>query len=515
MSVNPVKEKVKTLPRAPGVYFFKDSQDQIIYIGKAAVLRNRVRQYFQTNKDFDNKTIALVNDIANLDWIEVESEIDALFLESEMVKRYLPRYNILLRDDKSQLYIRINMKDEWPHISYTRNPADDGADYFGPYYNAPPVRQAMRYLRRAFPYYVKAPKAGVRPSLDAHIGLEPVGLTSSEYKNNLKQLISYIKGNRTAIIKEYENLMKIAAMDQDYEKAAFFRNRLFQLNQLKRRISFSDSEAISISKDRALRQIVQLFNLKKEPFRIEGYDISHMSGKDVVASQVVFTNGVSNRAEYRKYKMYSQRNDDYQNMKEVMTRRFTGRNKNAPPPNLILIDGGKGQLGAAATVLKDLNINIPLVSMAKNDELIMVHDELSNIDTSYLINLLKQPQKGVSVLREGDFLVLNLHVGKGGLGSHAKNLSAGQTDSQYQDVVQLFQRIRDESHRFAISYHTTLKRSGQTRNALEEIPGIGPKTRQKLLRQFGSVKGVAAASGEQISLVVGKAKAKLIKEQLK
>ena len=509
-----LKTKLKTLPLSPGVYFHKSKSGEIIYVGKAAVLKNRVRQYFQKNKDFDIKTQALVAEIADVDWTETETEIDALFLESEMVKRYLPRYNILLRDDKSQIYIRINMKDAWLHVSYTRNPLDDGAEYFGPYYNSVPIKKALRYLRKVFPYFTKAPRDGERPSLDAHIGLDPKNITSEEYKKNLRQLISYIKGNRSVLIKEFEMRMKLAAAKQNFEEAAKYRNRLYNLNELKRRISFSDTESIDLSKDHALMLIKNLFNLTQPPARIEGYDISHMSGANVVASQVVFTNGVSNRQEYRKYKMHVQRNDDYKNMQEVIIRRFSGRNKNETKPNLILIDGGKGQLRASGEVMAQLGLNMPIISLAKNDEELVVHSELSNIDTANLQRLIAAPQKGISVIRQDNFYIINLHVGKGNLSSHSKNLDAGHTDSKYLDVVKLFQRIRDESHRFAVSYHTVLKRNQQTKNALEEIPGIGPKTRQKLIKALGSVKSVQHASEEEIAAIIGQSKAKYIKKQL-
>nr|MBP9738884.1 GIY-YIG nuclease family protein [Candidatus Saccharibacteria bacterium] len=147
-----LQAKLKTLPRDPGVYFHKSKTGEVIYVGKAAVLKNRVRQYFQTSRPFDPKTEALVSEIYDTDWITVETELDALFLESEMIKRYKPRYNILLRDDKSQLYIRIPMKDTYPAVSFTRGPMDDGADYFGPYYNGWAVKKAMKHLRKIFPY---------------------------------------------------------------------------------------------------------------------------------------------------------------------------------------------------------------------------------------------------------------------------------------------------------------------------------------------------------------------------
>ena len=511
---NDLKNKLKTLPNSPGVYFHKSKTGEIIYVGKAVVLKNRVRQYFQKNKNFDIKTQALVNEIADVDWTETETEIDALFLESEMIKRYMPRFNILLRDDKSQIYIRINMKDDWPHVSYTRNPLNDGAEYFGPYYNALPVKKALRYLRKIFPYFTKPPKPSERPSLDAHIGLDPKNITSEEYKKNLRQLISYVKGNRSALIKEFQMQMNLAAQQQEFERAAEYRNRLHYMKELKRQISFSDSDMINLEKDFALVLIKQLFNLSKPPARIEGYDISHMSGFGVVASQVVFSNGASNRSEYRKYKMSVQRNDDYRNMQEVITRRFSGRNKNEPKPDLILIDGGKGQLKVASEVLKMLSLNIPIISLAKNDEELIVRAKLSNIDTDYLDKLIAEPEKGVSVILKNDYYIVNLHIGKGNLSSHAKNLDGGKTDSSFMTVVKLFQRVRDESHRFAVSYHTVLKRSQQTKNILEELPGVGPKTRQKLIKALGSVRAIEQASEDEVAVVVGRKKAQQIKNHL-
>lgn len=185
-----LEAKLKTLPTSPGVYFHKSKNGEIIYVGKAAVLKNRVRQYFQSKKDFDAKTLALVRDIYDTDWVETESEIDALFLESEMVKRYMPQYNILLRDDKSQLFVRIDVNGEWPTVGFTRNPADDKAKYIGPFYNGYAVKKALRYLRKVFPYYTKEPRRD-KQSLDMQIGLEPaLDVTSMEYKASLKKLIN-------------------------------------------------------------------------------------------------------------------------------------------------------------------------------------------------------------------------------------------------------------------------------------------------------------------------------------
>lgn len=499
-----LKAKLKTLPASPGVYFHKDKTGHIIYIGKAAVLKNRVRQYFQSSRQMDIKTQALVAEIDDTDWIETDSEIDALFFESEMVKRYMPRYNILLRDDKSQIYVRIDMKNEWPYVSFTRNPADDGAEYFGPYYNGYALKKALRYLRKTFPYYTRAPKADTRPSLDAHIGLEPYGLTSQEYHTELRKLISYIKGNRQGLVRELERDMKAAARQQDFEKAAVLRNRLQNLRELRRRIMFGDKEFIDISKDYALGDLTDLLNLDKVPARIEGFDISHASGTNVVASQVVFVNGASSRSDYRKYKTRIERNDDFANMNEIITRRLSPKNLKAwGRPDLVLIDGGKGQLAAAIEARDNSGQPaIPFIGLAKREEQIVIASSIQSVarnsslqsSSGVELNLQKLKDLGGYVTPSDQFLLVNL--------LHSSH------------IVKLLQRIRDESHRFAVSYHTVLKRQRQTASDLELIPGIGPATRRKLIRAFGSLRAVTEADTEKIAEIVGASRAGLIKKYL-
>jgi len=510
-----LEAKLKTLPHTPGVYFHKSASGEIIYVGKAAVLKNRVRQYFQSTRDMDIKTQALVAEIEDTDWIETESEIDALFFESEMVKRYMPRYNILLRDDKSQTYVRIDMKSERPHVEFTRNPVDDEAEYFGPYYNGFALKKALRYLRRTFPYYTKAPREGERPSLDAHLGLAPIYMTSDEYHAELRKLISYLKGNRVQLMKELERDMKVAAGLQNFELATKLRNRLYNLKELQRRIMFGDKEFLDISKDKALSQLVDLFKLTKAPARIEGYDISHMSGTNVVASMVVFTNGVSDRASYRKFKMTKQQNDDYASMYETIWRRTSEKNmKSWGKPDLLLIDGGKGQLDAAIKALEERHLQLPVVSVAKREEEIIVHKTRSGIEVSALTLLIEQPIPGASVMSSGDYYVVNLHPGQLNAGAHSGNLRGASLHSTYTDVVKLFQRIRDESHRFAVSYHTVLKRQKQTASNLEDIPGIGPATRRKLIKTFGSLRAVEVATVEQRIAAIGAAKAAILNAYL-
>jgi excinuclease ABC subunit C len=488
-----LQSKLKTLPNSSGVYFHKDKKGEIIYIGKAAILKNRVKQYFQSSRDMDIKTLALVSEIADTDWVETESEIDALFLEAEMVKRYMPRYNILLRDDKSLMYVRIDMKNEWPYVGFTRNPIDDGADYFGPYYNGFAVKKALRYLRRIFPYYAKQPVLKTKKSrldLDDHLGLSPVGMTSEQYKASLRRLIGYIKGNRKTIVADLEKDMKAAAGKYDFETATIIRNRICSLRELQRRIVFGDKEFLDINKDEALRDLVNILGLTKTPARIEGYDISHMSGTNVVASMVVFKNGASDRSEYRKFKTRVERNDDFSNMNEILTRRLSDKNiKSWGRPDLILIDGGKGQLDAALQARDRLGWQaIPMIGLAKRDEQIVLKNNSSLLKP----NLVKLH---MNIEVTDDFILINL--------------------PKSSPLIKLLQRIRDESHRFAVSYHTVLKRAKQTTSLLDDIPGIGPKTRSKLIRKFGSIKGLKSATESDIALIIGMSKTQLVISYIK
>ena len=487
-----LQEKLKSLPASPGVYLHKSANGEIIYVGKAAVLKNRVRQYFQSSKDFDSKTKALVADIYDTDWIETDSEIDALFLESELVKRYMPKYNVLLRDDKSQIYIRINMNDEKPYVSFTRNPLDDGAEYYGPYFNGFVLKKAMRQLRRVFPYYVKSQKNINKLDLDVHLRLSPSeDLSSSEYKKSLRRLIGYIKGEKKQIFKQLESDMKSAAAKHDFERATSLRDQIFNLKELRRKIMFGDKEFLNISKDQALSDISQLLGFKKNPGRIEGFDISHMSGSNVVASMVVFVNGVSNRSEYRKFKTHFERNDDFANMNETITRRFSEKNmKSWGMPDLLLIDGGKGQLDAAIKAMSSLNINVPAIGLAKREEQIVVSLEKSNviIDQSFVSKL-------------------------GGYSEYTENYALINLENN-SHIIKLLQRIRDESHRFAVSYHSALKLAKQKSSVLSEIPGIGQATQRKLMKKFGSVSAIKSASQQDISNLIGVTKAEIVKKYL-
>lgn len=493
--------KLQTLPREPGVYFHKDARGEIIYVGKAARLSNRVRQYFQKSRGRDAKTEALVAEIVDTDWMVVESELEALFLEAEMVRRYMPRYNILLRDDKSMSYIRIDYDSDFPTVSTTRRPLDDGARYFGPYLSTISVRQALKVLRRIFPFATRHIGGQKRTTLYYHLGLDPgleEGKTSlADYRANLRRLMAVIEGKKHTIERELEKEMKQKARTQDFEGAARARNQLFALQNLSKQMIFSDKEFLDISKDHALTELVDLLSLDKFPRRIEGYDISHMQGSDVVASMVVFTNGVSNKGEYRKFKTRKNQNNDFYNMNETIKRRLSERNLKAwGKPDLFLIDGGKGQLDAAIKARDELAQQdaklgqIPFIGLAKREEQIVIQIAASNVT----LNAAVLQKLGGFASESRDFVLVNV--------PHNTNL------------VKLLQRIRDESHRFAVSYHTVLKRKRQTASALDDIPGIGPTTRKKLLRTFGSLRGVTQATETQLAAAVGPARAKHLRQHL-
>lgn len=411
-----LKAKLKTLPAAPGVYFHKNKDGEIIYVGKAAVLKNRVRQYF--HKDLkDPKTEALKADIYDTDWIVVDTEMDALFLESEMIKRYKPKWNILLRDDKTVSYVRIDLKSEVPYVSITRQPLDDKATYIGPFYAKLPIERALRVLRKVFPFYTK-PFDG-KKTLDTDLGLTPgieiLKSTPAEYKKNLRKLIRYLEGDREKLVKEIEKEMLTAAKTEDFERAAELRNQYFGLLELKKKIVFSDKEFLDISSDQALLALEKLLHLPAPPRRIEGYDISHEQGTNVVGSMVVFTNGVSDRSEYRKFKLRSQKNDDPGSMREIIERRL--KHPEWPYPDLIILDGSVGQLSAVLDLLKERNI--PIVGRDKSG------DHIKNADVKLVIP------------SDDDFKMIRIAPG-----SH---------------IAHLISRIDDESHRFAITYHRLLK----------------------------------------------------------
>ena len=437
-----LKQKLNKLPAEPGVYFHKNAAGEIIYVGKAAVLKNRVRQYFQKSQK-DIKTLALVAEINDTDWITVDTEMDALFLESEMIKRYMPKWNILLRDDKTVSYIRVDMKSEVPYISFTRNPVDDKATYIGPFYGKSSVEKAVRMLRRIFPYYTK-PYDG-KKSLDTDLGLTPgieIGKTTpTDYKRNLKKLMRYLEGDREKLLKDLEKTMNAEAKAGNYELAAEARDQLFGLKELKKKIVFSDKEFLDISSDQALLQLQKLLGLKEPPRRIEGYDISHQSGTNTVASMVVFINGASARSEYRKFKICTSTNDDLKSMIEVITRRL--KHKEWEFPDLIVLDGGQTQVNAILPLVKPYNI--PVIGRNKSGD----HSHSAGV-----VLVIPSANSAKMQINGTDFQAA---TPQNSTDVQLLTLPAGS------HIARLIARIDEESHRFAITYHTLLKRKSMLR----------------------------------------------------
>lgn len=480
-----LQNKLKQLPAEPGVYIYKDASGKIIYIGKASILKRRVSSYFQKNHR-DIKTPILVENIADVDWMVTSSEIEALFLESELIKRHKPLYNIELRDDKNFLYIKITTSEDFPRVSYVRRPQDDKATYFGPFVSGGSVRAAMRYLRRIFPYITDAawPKVS---ALQHQIGVSPPpDISSADYKANVRKLMMVLRGDSTKLMREVESAMKQAAKAKRFEEAARLRDQYLALKSLSRKVVFGKEETFDLTLDQALNGLAERLGLSGAPQRIEAYDISNFAGGDAVSSMIVFTNGLPDQREYRHYKMRTKGPNDFAMMAETMRRRFSGKH-DWRLPEVILIDGGKGQLTAASEVLDELGVRIPTFGLAKR------YEEVIRLRRDIPLAAKMKPEEGDEMLEEEVFTTLRI-----------------RHDSP---TLQLLQRVRDEAHRFAVSYHTHLRDKRTKTSLLDGIHGIGPATRKKLVRSFGSVAGVSRASLLELTEVVGK-KATLVYEAL-
>lgn len=479
-----LKARLAELPGDPGVYLYKDKKDTIIYVGKASILKRRVRSYF-TKQHSDTKTNVLVSHIQSIDWIVTSSEVEALFLEAELIKRYKPIYNVDLKDDKNFIYIKITTQEDYPKIDIVRRPADDKSRYFGPFVSAGMVREALRYLRRIFPYFSNS-RLVAKSALEYQIGVAPHPDTpKADYRKNIHRLIMVLEGKSKVLERELERDMEKAAKASHFEEAAQTRDQYLSLKALSRKVIFGAQETFDITMDQALTGLADRLGMKSLPKRMECYDISNFQGGDAVSSMVVFTNGTPHHSEYRKFKMTTKGPNDFGMMAETMQRRFSGRHPDWALPDLIIIDGGKGQLAAATAVLDELKVTIPAVGLAKRHEQIVQR----TIDAPEVY-----PGQKTEAVTDGEFRVISL--------PHSSR------------VVQLLQRIRDEAHRFAITYHKSLRDKRTKTSLLDTIPGIGPVTRKKLIRTFGSVAGVKQATQTELVKVVGASMARVIKERL-
>lgn len=594
--------KLDRLPQAPGVYLMKGTGGEILYIGKANVLADRVRSYFQKGADLTPKNRLLVLSVTDIETMVTRSELEALILENNLIKRHRPRFNVILRDDKNYPYLRLPIKEAFPRFTIVRKVQNDGALYYGPYVPAGALRETLRVIRKVFPLAtceIEIDGKAERPCIEYEIKrcMGPcVGYqTSKDYHEIVRQTRMFLEGRDTELLDGYRTQMEAASEREDFEEAARIRDRIFKIertlerqrvaqteivdqdivglardgaaadiqmlfvrggllvgrkdfhwgqvadqpdNELVRSVieqfynkevippkqvllplalpeadlisrwlserkgekvqvlapergtkhhlvQMAEENAVAALKDHlrdeatervAVEELQKLLHLKKAPTRIEGFDISNIQGNQGVASMVVWEAGGAKKGEYRKFRIKTVEGaDDFASMREVVLRHYSGvKEDQRPLPDLILIDGGIGQLGAAMDALRELGLSrIDIVALAK--------------------------AKGVK--EERIFL------------PGRKNPVILRPSSP---ATHLLQRIRDESHRFAITYHRKLRSRALLASNLDEIAGVGPAKRRDLLRYFGSLEALAAASEADLQRVggVGPRTAKEIRKAL-
>ena len=531
-----IRKKLSSVPHKPGVYLHKDRFGSVIYVGKARDLRKRVSQYFHPSRrmGWDLKFNALVEAIADFDFHVVRSDAESYLLESKLIKEFKPRFNISFRDDKRFLMLKVNLNDPIPNFTFARFKKDDGARYFGPFANAGALRNTLTLARRQFNLRgcrVFTPtEADYKHCLYAHLKYctaPCVGnVTREQYLEQVRATCDFLEGQSREMQSELETEMKRAAAAHDFERAASLRDLIRDLQDTWKRTEKFEripyTLPLSINPENDLVELGKILDLPAPPQRIEGFDISNISGTFKVASLVSFKNGRPDRTNYRRFKIKTvEGQDDFASIAEVVRRRYARllneANKSAAPPsqktqdddsgeaipqelqkvvdetsrqvrrgisvgqasslsqtknenkngdrqdacptlpNLILIDGGRGQLNAACEQLKKLGLEkVPVIGLAKEFEEI------------YL------PEKS-------DPLRLGL--------DHS--------------AVKLLQRIRDECHRVANSYNAQLRLKKISESVLDEFPGIGERRKSALLKKFGSVRRLQLATVEQISEVPG------------
>ena len=601
------REKAAQLPDAPGVYLFRDARTTVVYVGKARSLRNRVRSYFLESRWADAKTGSLALEIADIESILVDNEREALALEHNLIKQYKPKFNVMLRDDKTYPYIKLTLAEKYPRVYFTRKVKKDGALYFGPYFPAGLARRILTFVHKRFlvpSCFVDLTKAHPRPCLQFFIKrcLGPCvrGLTTDDrYAEAVRDVRMFLDGRRRDLMKSIEERMMAAAEQERFEEAASYRDLLRTIEDIedrqriaaaqgddtdviayyaeaplvaanvfhlrggrvvdRREFYWEDLESfdpheflpsllkqlyldaeylprmihvpidfeecglleetltdraghkveiftpqrgtkrsfLELVESNAKHSFEQRFRVMKptskaigealqnalslpeEPKRIESFDISHIQGTDTVASMVVWESGRMKKSDYRKFIVRGaegpggrprSENDDFASMFETVTRRYKRlQEENKPMPSLVLIDGGLGQLHAAAQALEGLQIiNQPVASIAKKEE------------TLYVLG------------QEDEPVVLDRHS----------------------PVLHLIQQIRDETHRFAVTFHRQRRGARQTKSALLDIPGVGPRTSQRLLQTYGSVANLRRATVDELSRCIPRKSAAKIVEYL-
>ena len=474
-----LKSKVRDLPNKPGVYLMRDQLGRVIYVGKARSLRKRVGQYFHPSRQmrWDPKTRALIESIADFETFVVKSEPEALLLEGKLIKDYRPRYNALLKDDKRFLLVKVNLYEPYPRFKFARLKKDDGARYFGPFAHADAIRRAMQFMRKTYGVLVAGTGQPTEKELKYSTYLVPVplsGMPREEYLRRVEVACEFLEGHNKEGLAELEEQMRAAAREMQFEKAAELRDvsrSLHEIARVARERKFARDPKSKIDVQSEMAELQRVLSLPILPRHIEGFDISNISGTLSVASAICFHDGKPHKDHYRHYRIKTvEGSDDFASMAEVIGRRYAPARRSATAregarvraeggalPDLVMVDGGKGQLMSALRALWKLEIrDLPVVGLAKQMEEIHVPDQS-----------------------------LPIHLPRNSPALH------------------LIQRLRDEAHRFANAYHQKLRKRRIQESVLDEFPGLGEKRKLALLQHFGSIQRLRRATAGQIAAVPG------------
>ena len=422
-----------SLPSKTGVYRFLDDRGNVLYVGKAIDLKSRVSSYFVSPQLLGEKTRVLVSQIKKIQITIVETELEALLLEAFYIKKYKPKYNIIQKDNKSYLKVRITINNPYPAVLFTRKEDDSKSLYFGPYPSSGALRSVLKIIRRAFPYHsvLNHPK---RICLYNHLGLCPCWPSKNSYRRNIRAVIKILEGKSKKIMQELKKERDILSKNENYEEALTIQKKIDTLSFITSPFHrpFEYDVNPNLREDirmKEMQELIQILNAQgyslKSLHRIECYDISNTQGTNPTASMVVLTNGEIDKSQYRKFKMRGKGPNDFAMMQEVLTRRL--KHHEWEEPNLIVVDGGRGQVSSALKVLEEMNKDIPLIGLAKREETIIVPVIPAKV--------------GIQLNQNIKTKVLFKEV------SLPKNAKA----------LHLIMRIRDEAHRFAITYHKLLR----------------------------------------------------------
>ena len=462
------KAKARRAPHTPGVYLMKDPAGLVVYVGKAKDLKKRLASYFIPRQRMTPKVAAMMDTVADLEWHEVRSETEALLLEGKLIKRWRPRWNILFRDDKQFPQIRVDLADPIPRFRIVRARNSDSARYFGPFPHQQAVRRTINEMRKKFGILLVDANPAPLPDgrwrlygdIRSQIQKFPNEVTAEEYGERVTAACAFLEGKAGEWAEQTETDMRAAAAARDYEKAAELRDLLDALRRTteKSRRFLRENPLPRRDESGALDALAAALGLARPPTTAECFDISHISGTLAVASMVRFVDGQADKTGYRRFKIKSfEGNDDFRSMEEVVGRRYSRLAEEGRAfPELVIIDGGLGQVGAALSAFRKAGLTPPpLIGLAKREETI--------------------------VFPEGRELKLPRH-----------------------DVgLALLMRIRDEAHRFANDFNADLRSRKLKESLLDEMPGLGPKRKEALLAHFGSIQKLRQATVEELAQVAG------------